>query len=199
MWTRQPGIDQWANHVYSVLIESGSNPALNDIGDVYFIRQDPDVAAWQSWLYRDGTYYRLTDDNVWNTNGDMNNWGEVAWDWAANINDGGNIIPGGIRMLRRVRNGDVDNDGDIEPDDFAAMPACATGPVPQDRLCDCRFYDIAHDRTVDLRDFRLFQNTYANPQLPSGSCCLPHHGTGCNDEETEQCVCGISPSCCENG
>jgi hypothetical protein len=41
---------------------------------------------------------------------------------------------------------------------------CLTGPGDFDRLCDCRFLDIDHDRDVDLGDFALFQRNYTGSE-----------------------------------
>jgi len=40
---------------------------------------------------------------------------------------------------------------------------CLTGPGDFDRLCDCRFLDLDHDRDVDLGDFARFQRAYTGP------------------------------------
>jgi hypothetical protein len=53
-----------------------------------------------------------------------------------------------------------DFDGDVDLDDAASLHDCLTGPGDFDRLCDCRFLDIDHDRDVDLGDFVLFQRNY---------------------------------------
>ncbi len=39
-----------------------------------------------------------------------------------------------------------------------------TGPVDTDRLCECRFLDLDHDRDVDLADFSTFQNLFTAEQ-----------------------------------
>ncbi len=35
-------------------------------------------------------------------------------------------------------------------------------------------------------------------QEPSGDCCEAHGGIGCEDGDTEACVCAMDPFCCEN-
>ncbi|MFQ5414656.1 MAG: hypothetical protein ACE5E6_09385, partial [Phycisphaerae bacterium] len=59
----------------------------------------------------------------------------------------------------------------IDLRDFAAFQNCITGPGDFDgteggfdRLCDCRFLDLDHDRDVDADDFALFQQAMAGPQ-----------------------------------
>ncbi len=195
-WMTTTGIELWQNGAVTVLTDWGDNPSINDHGDIYFIRFHQDVEAWQSWVYKNEEFYRLTDDAVWNADGDINEGGECTWHWQANINDGGQITPGGIRMLRRIRSGDIDNDGDVGLDDFSTIPECLTGPVAQDRLCNCRFFDMRHDRTVDLRDFTLFQNTFPVPLNAAEGCCTPHESPGCSDSTVASCVCDVLPSCC---
>lgn len=195
-WKSIAGIELWQDGITTLFTEWGGTPALNDQGHIYFIRFHQDVAAWQSWMYRDGTFHRLTDDTVWNLIGDINEWGECTWNWQSNINDTGDIVPGGIRMLRRVRNGDIDLDFAIDMIDYATFPQCLTGPGDFDRLCNCRFADMGHNRNVDLADFALFQNTFAHPQYPGHGCCDLNHGPGCNDESVQDCVCAVLPSCC---
>jgi hypothetical protein len=38
-----------------------------------------------------------------------------------------------------------------------------TDPGPEDSLCECRFLDINHDGSVDLRDYAIFQQNFAQP------------------------------------
>jgi hypothetical protein len=65
-----------------------------------------------------------------------------------------------LAYMRRIRTGESDFDGDVDLDDAASLHDCLTGPGDFDRLCDCRFLDIDHDRDVDLGDFVLFQRNY---------------------------------------
>jgi len=155
------GTEFWENGETVVLIDRGNNPRLNNLGDIYFLRFHPENNdSWDSWLYRVSNggpvIHRLTDDNVWNTDGDINDWVEMAWRWK----DGPGIKHGGLRFMRRVRTGDAEFDGDVDLIDHAAFAECMTGPGRVDRLCDCRFLDIDHDGDVDLSDFARFQNGF---------------------------------------
>ena len=47
-------------------------------------------------------------------------------------------------------------DGDVDVDDHTAFAGCLVGPVRNDTLCECRFFDLDFDRDVDLRDYSLF-------------------------------------------
>ena len=164
-WSAGPtinGIEFWENGETVVLIEEASNPRLNNLGDMYFLRFHPENnRSWDSWLYRvsDGgpVIHRLTNDNLWNTDGDINDWVEAAWRWK----DGpGNNRRRGLRFMRRVRTGDSEFDGDVDLIDYTTFAECMTGPGRVDRLCDCRFLDIDHDGDVDLADFARFQNGF---------------------------------------
>ena len=82
----------------------------------------------------------------------------------------GALGPQHIKYMRRIRTGDAPQgdtyhgfDGDIDLVDFAAFQRCFTAPGDFDRLCDCRFLDIDHDRDVDLDDLALFNAAMAGP------------------------------------
>jgi hypothetical protein len=133
---------------------------INNLGDVYFAWWDSDRRHWQPWLYRvsgggEPVLHRLADDKFWAARGDVNDWGEVAWRSSTPRN-----IAGRLRLMRRIRTGDSEFDGDIDLVDYAGFADCMTGPGRVDRLCDCRFLDIDHDGDVDLGDFALFQNAF---------------------------------------
>ena len=154
------GIELWEDGETTVIAPPASiNPRLNNHGDVYFLRWHAFAGVWQSWIMLDGAYYRITNDTDWNTDGDINDYGECAWRWS----NWPEFDTHGVRYMRRIRNGDVDFDGDSDLADYSAMPACMTGPGDFDRLCDCRFLDMGHDRDVDLADFALFQNSLTPP------------------------------------
>lgn len=171
--------------------EPGANPAINNPGDIYFIRFQANVSAWQSYVYRaaDRRSYRITDDEIWNIDGDINDAGECVWRWSALPHE---FFPGGIRFMRRIRNGDTDLNGYVSVSDQANWPGCMTGPGDFDRLCACRFNDLQHDRDVDLADYAVFQANLGFGQ----DCCATNHGPGCNDHEVQACVCEVLPSCC---
>lgn len=173
------------------ILSDGALASINDHADVAFSRWGP---YWVAWAWIDGQFYRLSFDppGINNFHCDINNDREVAWAWDLNPE----TMPGGIRFMRRVRNGDVDFDHDVDLSDFAPWIDCLTGPGEFDHLCRCRFEDMQHDRDVDLGDFARLQNTWANPQYPGHECCDGDHGPGCNDREVRECVCAVSPTCC---
>ncbi|UCC31531.1 MAG: hypothetical protein JSU86_04485, partial [Phycisphaerales bacterium] len=138
-------------------------PALNNRGDIVY-QSMTDITPYQLWLYRDDQFYRISNDidvenHFDNSRSALNDAGEIAWWWKPN----GGSSPSGIRLMRRIRNGDVDFDGDRDLDDFAPMPGCWTGPVVTDGLCECRFFDIDHDRDIDYDDLDLFMRVYTGP------------------------------------
>ncbi len=159
VWNSPAGIESWEAGETELLIEGGSNPYLNNRGDIFFLRWHDESQTWDAWLYltSDGepTLYRLSDEDPWNVDGDINDWGEVAWHWVS-LESG----ESGARLLRRIRTGDSEFDDDIDQIDYATFANCMTGPGRVDRLCDCRFLDIDYDGDLDLGDFALFQNAF---------------------------------------
>lgn len=191
VWSNYDHVEYWDGHTTRILTE-GAVASLNDRGDVVFLRWTP---YWVGWVYFEGGFYQITNHVPPLEAGppDINNHGEVVLSWHYN---GLTPVTSGITFMRRLRNGDVDFDRDIDLKDFKEFPACLTGPEPRDRLCDCRFLDMRHDRTVDLRDLAAFQNTYANPHNPAEGCCVPHDTSGCGDSDVAACVCAALPTCC---
>ncbi len=146
----------------------GTQPAINDRGDIMMTHQ-PDDHSSEVWLYRKEPsgpiFYRITDNTHYDHIGELNNWGEAAWNW---VYDPDAEWTGGVGMMRRIRTGEADFDGDIDLTDYAKLSACLDGPGfldrnrtdPTDTLCDCRFLDLDHDNDVDLRDVSRFQNAF---------------------------------------
>ncbi|MCH8252775.1 MAG: hypothetical protein IID36_10025, partial [Planctomycetes bacterium] len=160
------GIWKWEGDDPQLVIVAGQNPRLNNNGDMQFLRWDEGLSTWDTFVYIDGVEYQLTSETAWNIDGDINDWGEVVWHWALPP-----IFNGGIRHMRRIRTGEADFDGHIDLRDAAAFQNCMTGPGDFDgtvggfdRLCDCRFLDIDHDRDVDRDDYALFAAAMTGPQ-----------------------------------
>ncbi|MCH8251539.1 MAG: hypothetical protein IID36_03700, partial [Planctomycetes bacterium] len=104
------------------------------------------------------------DDPFWNTGSSINERGEIAW-------IAGGFPNSDIKYMRLIRTGEADFDGHIDLKDAAAFQNCMTGPGDFDgttggfdRLCDCRFLDIDHDRDVDADDHALFAGAMTGPQ-----------------------------------
>ncbi len=156
-------VELWDNGQVVQIAEWGGNPQMNDHGDIFFLRK-PETEPWECWLYvhETGEIFPFADGNDRkNTDGDINNWMEIAWRWS---DDDGR----GVNFMRRIRTGDSEFDGDVDLRDWAEFARCMTGPRWVERtnpgleecLCDCRFLDINHDGSVDLADVARFQNTY---------------------------------------
>jgi probable HAF family extracellular repeat protein len=56
--------------------------------------------------------------------------------------------------------GDFDADGDIDLQDYAALPACLTGPNAGPPTPSCVAFDFEPDDDVDLRDVAAFANVF---------------------------------------
>jgi len=161
MWQPSPGVLLPGNFGFGFTVTitpNGVVPSLNNRGDISFGRFHDDTDTGQLWLYHDGEIVQLTDDPVWSSNDSrINDWGEIAW----------RISPGlptsDLVFMRRIRTGEANFDGDIDLEDARVLHDCLTGPGDFDRLCDCRFLDLDHDRDVDLADFARFQRAYTGP------------------------------------
>jgi len=193
VWGGPSGIELWTwlAGTSTIITPWGRNPDINNHGDIFFLRWHDDSETWQVWCCVDGMFYQLSDDPFWNTDGDINDAGEIAWRLSP---------PSGrdVRMLRRIRNGDTDFDLDVDVGDYAPWPDCLTGPVETDRLCDCRFLDMQHDRDVDLADFALFQNAMGTVvTIDDHNCCEAHYDPGCTHPDIMACVCAALPECCQ--
>ncbi len=56
--------------------------------------------------------------------------------------------------------GDCDGDGDVDLTNYAAFPACATGPAAGPPAPPCGCFDVNLDDTVDLLDFADIQTAF---------------------------------------
>jgi len=192
VWGGPSGIELWTwlAGTSTIITPWGRNPAINNRGDIFFLRWHNDSETWQVWCYVDGMFYQLSDDPFWNLDGDINEYGEMAWERGLFETD--------VGMLRRIRNGDTDFDLDVDVDDYAPWADCLTGPVETDRLCRSRFLDMDHDRDVDLADFALFQNaTGTVVTIDDHNCCEAHYDPGCTHPDIMACVCAALPECCQ--
>jgi hypothetical protein len=57
--------------------------------------------------------------------------------------------------------GDLDNDGDVDLQDYAVLAACLAGPLVAPPP-SCQVADIEEDGAVDLADVRVFQGAFGN-------------------------------------
>jgi len=156
-------IEFWEGGEIRRLPGCARNPDINDRGDMGFTRLLPGGRVTSVYYQSEQAEYQLTYPDANTGVQDINNWGEIA----VSLNFG---FPHTDRaILRRIRTGDSEFDGDIDHDDLAKLVDCMTGPMwvertdpgPEETLCDCRFLDISHDGSVDLRDYAIFQENYA--------------------------------------
>jgi len=86
--------------------------------------------------------------------------------------------------------GDLDNDGDVDQDDYAIFGRCFTGPVGEiDPRCDAEDFtrsDFNHDGHVDLVDFSLFALNYtglvaSRATYVGAAACTECHEANHND------------------
>ena len=59
--------------------------------------------------------------------------------------------------------GDVDEDGDVDLQDFSIMQACFTGAVDPNMPSDCGCFDFDGDDDVDDSDFDVFEAMIDSP------------------------------------
>ena len=143
-------IELWQDGVTSVVTHWGSGPKLNNLSDLAFSRWDDEVEMGWAWLYRSGDFFQISDGSVITGVQDINDFGEMV----LFINHG--YPNSDLSLLRRVRDGDLDIDGDVDVADHAVLAGCLSGPAPSDTLCECRFFDLDFDRDVDMGDYQLF-------------------------------------------
>jgi hypothetical protein len=62
--------------------------------------------------------------------------------------------------------GDVDRDGGIDLEDWAAWPGCVTGPATRPYVGGCGAFDFDSDLDIDLSDSAGFQNAFAGGREP---------------------------------
>jgi formylglycine-generating enzyme required for sulfatase activity len=69
----------------------------------------------------------------------------------------------GLRVMRTLPDPtDVDQDGDVDYQDFAGATVCLAGPGGE-LIPGCGAYDLDDDADVDLGDVALFQNAFTGP------------------------------------
>jgi hypothetical protein len=157
-WANGQSIEIWRNGSVSTF-GPGHVPAINDLGDVAYSRKPSPQSYWQIRAFLDGITYQITDAPYESSRADINNYREVVWRWFMPA-----LEPSGVRLMRRIRTGDLDFDDDVDLHDHARGVVCVTGPWDTPRLCDCRFIDLDHNRTVDLKDFAAFQEAFDVPR-----------------------------------
>jgi hypothetical protein len=159
VWAWFGGLDLWEDgKTRRLSSETYNAPYINDEALIASTKWDNAGQNWHAWLIDANSdpaeFRQLTNASVDEVPTDINGRGEIVWQESTGATFHA------LRQMRRIRNGESDFDGDVDLDDAASLHDCLTGPGDFDRLCDCRFLDIDHDRDVDLGDFALFQRNY---------------------------------------
>ena len=160
-WAHRPpgsivdAIDLWQDGHTTTLTDWGGGMALNDGVVVAFNRWHNDTRLWQRWLYRDETFWQLSDGASWSFDGDLNQAGEATW-----VSDFDPFtLVGAISYMRRLSLGDVNCDGaidafDIEP--FLLVLFDPEGYRLAHPTCDALLADIDQNGRVDAFDIEPF-------------------------------------------
>ncbi|MCG3126111.1 MAG: hypothetical protein CHACPFDD_00941 [Phycisphaerae bacterium] len=154
VWFYNDGSDQalvlWHGG-HALHLTHGRNSRTNDLGHIYFIRWQ-EAGGWQAWLYRDSTFYQLTDDPTWSTDGDINNAGEVVWLYG--------IYPAtDICLLQRYSPGDLNCDGSVDGFDVEPFLLALTDPHLYGVVypaCDAMLADVNADNSLNGFDIEPF-------------------------------------------
>ncbi len=161
VWASQVKIAFGSGEDTRIITDFGSVPNLNDRGRVYAPVYDFQREAWQPWVFdvRNDAIdrYRLVEDERPFGRGGVNNWGEVACEWDGIISG---RHRGAILLMRRIRTGDSEFDGDVDLRDHRRFVRGMTRPVRTEGLCEDRFSDINYDGDLDLDDYARFQNAF---------------------------------------
>jgi hypothetical protein len=131
---------------------SGTNPKINNSGDLYFLRWHETTSTWQSWLRRNEVYLQITNDPFWNTDGDINDLGEVTW-------QSGDVPTSDIRVMRRMPLGDLNCDGDVDAFDIEPFIIALLDRQRYLMLypsCDPLLGDLNEDGVLDAFDIEPF-------------------------------------------
>lgn len=130
----------------------GRGALLNDRGHVAFSRWHNDIGAWQPWLYRNQTVYRISDDPFGVVSHDINESGEV-------VMLSGDFPDFDVRWMRRYSSGDLNCDGSVDLIDVGPFITALLEPDEyphQYPNCDLMLADINGDGSVDLVDIEPF-------------------------------------------
>ncbi|TWT45523.1 hypothetical protein RAS1_19490 [Phycisphaerae bacterium RAS1] len=145
-------IDVWRAGVTTRLTEWGSGVRIGNNGDVFFDRWHDDTQTWQVWLYREGTYFQLSDDPFWNYVFDLNDRGELVW-------HSGDPFTEDIRALLRYSAGDLNCDGSVNTLDIGPFVTALIDPqgyAAEHPSCDAILADTNGDGQANVLDINGF-------------------------------------------
>ena len=145
-------IQLWRDGETTVLTDWGTGVKLNDAGVVAFHRWHDNTQLWQQWLYRNGSFWQLSDDPFWNSSAHLNEIGDVVW-------RSGPTSTSNIRFMRRFSLGDVNCDRSIDALDIEPFILALFDPEEYRRAhptCDVMLADIDQSGSVDALDIEPF-------------------------------------------
>ena len=147
----QPVVAGWRGGVLSRIIDDGLGGNLNDSDQLLYIAQPPGE-PWNIRLYDGGLITQITNDDFWNIEGDINNFGEMVWRFREFPNTG-------VRGVFRRGQGDLNCDGaitasDISPFVTAVVNADAYADLFPD--CDAMLADLNEDSRITVGDIAPF-------------------------------------------
>ena len=128
IWKAGHDIEVWDGGSTWLFGENPADPHLNNRGDISYCNWDEPSYAWNMRLYveAEGQIYDITQTEEWDGDNELNDDGEVVW---TAMHDPFGTQVTALMYMRRIRNGDIDNDQDVDLDDFADLPGCLTGPL----------------------------------------------------------------------
>lgn len=100
-----------------------------------------------------------------------------AWQVPASLNGDGNIDAGEYIAVSLSDIGpirvppDLDNDGDVDNDDFGEFQGCFTGPDLGPPVAGCEDADFDGDADVDQSDFGVLQRCISGADVPASPEC----------------------------
>jgi hypothetical protein len=151
-WGPDPdGIMLREKGVNRLITDWGGATDVNDGGVLTVNRWHDEIGAWQQWIWVNGIFLRLSEDQEWNRSAEINGWGEVAW-------LAGPSLRAEIVLLRwESTNADINGDRALDGDDWRLQAPCLAGPESRADGCTCHRADLDHSGTVDLKDFAHLQ------------------------------------------
>ena len=138
---------------WQLLTEWGFGPSISDNGEyVAYSRWIQSNETWQISLWHAGVSIAITDDDAWNFDPDVNDYGELAWGTGANPYYQ-------VRAILRRSQADINCDGTVSVADIPAFVLAVARPseyaisFPE---CDLSLADLNGDLFVTVADIGPF-------------------------------------------
>ncbi len=114
------GVVLWDAGILTVISSDGSNPCINNDGDVLFAKWNDQTQQRETWGRLDGVFFALPDFGYSNASGSINDQREVAWRGLDTVTGDTAIL-----VMRRLASmGDFDGDSHVDMRDARAMQLC---------------------------------------------------------------------------